>query len=757
MNGPPNPPQQPGPPPQPQPQPVQPTPERAEVNPDNQPAREGSAEPVATEASNDTRVGGSRDNYRHLVSETGNMTHRNQVAATAQENLSLGVAAGRDVRADHLIGQQTINTYYGRDPGQDIHPGPLPGRIAIAVERAFVGAIEIHALSDAHKDRQSFILRAPSGRGRMAAAVKLMQYRGVSQIYLLASDVDLTQFTNVDDNSGYILCDPVVPPRAGALHAIAPLLVQHKAHLVITMTSQTSLREEDLRDFVVPLTTVPTHSDVLLAHLELYLDSRERAGNICARTEFGSLIDEIAAQDPPMRRIAEFARLIAEVVGDALDPDIVQVREQLARRAAEDFEIWFDNLDTEERANAIALAVLNGLPYEYVTEATHTLHRLFARPTAIPVGGGGGQAYLYAQPIPEHFAEPRRGRLQKLQAMVESKRIPGDYGETETEIVRYVSSVFPRQVIKRAWSEFMIQPLLIEWLGRLVEHPAEPVRIQAATMLGFISLDSYDYVSHTVFERWAHSKNRLLREAVAHALHVPADEARLRPSVTRMVHGWIGVDEDDDPLARASAVRAYGYSLGRAEPDASLRVLRKMALVDDIRVAVAIGETMAQLLIDNEERVHAILLTLQQWLDDYDREATAHLAFAIVAAGLDAIVPVTDNEARSTWPALLWLAARDPLVGGGLAEVWYHILRQSSYFPRQAEDLLFTWAQMVETSPLGCETLATLVAGICHGDPAARDYVLVECDTWIESDVLTPTPQARTAIRAKLTNEVYAR
>ena len=81
---------------------------------------------------------------------------------------------------------------------------------------------------------------------------------------------------------------------------------------------------------------------------------------------------------------AELAEAIAEEAdraGAADGFDVLHIKAWRSRRGAEDFDIWFAGLgDTRTRSFAIALAVLNGLPYDAVAKAARALYRKFDTP-----------------------------------------------------------------------------------------------------------------------------------------------------------------------------------------------------------------------------------------------------------------------------------------------------------------------------------------------------------------------------------------
>jgi hypothetical protein len=748
------------PPPNPSPTVGAPGPAHGKPAPKTPPGPAGTPPPSPTEtpaagATGDPSLASNSAGFRRAFNDAGSVSDRQKLTDSANEALHVGnvLNGGTSVHGD-LIGQ--LFQFGPRDA--PVRPGELPRRLAEAAAHAYAGADELIKALEPFADRRVLIFCAPPGRGKLNAAIRVLQERKVKQVMLLRPDESLERLSQPTGDTGYILCDPSPGSvlSAHAVNTLRPLLENHSCHLVVTVSDSAPLGEEDLLDLTVPLPVAPRHADVLGAHLAWLLP--ERATALLADDRLTGLVTRLFQDDTPLRQAGELAQVIADVHRDTGDVDFAEVARRVNHRAEQAFAIWFDQLDAENRLHAIALAVLNGLPSEFVMEAVRSLRRRIEPgvPSLVADGSKGPGGPLTLRAAPDPFRMPRQKRLADLHAVVERRDVRGTHGVTRAETLRYADPSYAKRVLQRAWAEYTAQRVLLDWIGELVVHPADPVRIWAATAVGILATESFEYISRVVLDPWARSKSPRRRNAVAQALHVPADDPELRPVIYRMVREWLdalAVSEDGDldtetgepdRRAQATVARAYGSSLGRGDPDGALAVLHRLALADDIRVAVAVAESLAELVLaDDNSLAEPILAMILQWLrdDDAEREGTGHLAFLVLAANLliDQPAPEPGEPVRS-WPLLLWMVEKNPALRYGIAAIWYHLLGQSSFFPQQAEDVLHQWAVRVDLDERGRQTLAAMLRTVCENDPGLRDLLLAEIDRWTAGeDIRTPT------------------
>ena len=127
---------------------------------------------------------------------------------------------------------------------------------------------------------------------------------------------------------------------------------------------------------------------------------------------------------------ADLAEAIAaewDTSDDEHEFDIKRIESWKSQRGAEDFDIWFADLgDTRTRSFAIALAVLNGLPYDAVAKGARELYRRFDKPPYLLMASADDVQPERLRP----FRTSRREWLHKLQAQIRETKIHGPYGHS---------------------------------------------------------------------------------------------------------------------------------------------------------------------------------------------------------------------------------------------------------------------------------------------------------------------------------------
>ena len=290
---------------------------------------------------------------------------------------------------------------------------------------------------------------------------------------------------------------------------------------------------------------------------------------------------------------ADLAEAIAaewDTSDDEHEFDIKRIESWKSQRGAEDFDIWFADLgDTRSRSFAIALAVLNGLPYDAVAKGARELYRRFDKPPYLLMASADDVQPERLRP----FRTSRREWLHKLRARIAETKIQGPYGQSRAEMVEYRDPDYAVKVIRRAWSDFEVQDVLLAWLGELADDPSEQPRIFAGMALGGLAAWSFDTFCSSMLESWATGQHW----AVVRRWPTPCGSSSRTPAcagrATALILAWYA---SSSPFAQATAARAYGVAYGPLDPRAAFEALDRLTVVDDIRVATAIGDSVADLL-----------------------------------------------------------------------------------------------------------------------------------------------------------------
>jgi hypothetical protein len=625
------------------------------------------------------------------------------------------------------------------------------------VQQAFVDPEGWDELREQFGKRRTVILRGTPGHGRTAMAVRLLMSTSTEVMYDLDPRVDLNRLAEqieqdqhgggtVQRGAGFLLCQPghVAALHGRALRDLDDALTEADSRLVLTVGPDMRLADEELIEYLVELPVAPSYRQIVERHLEWRLGGERAAQELLARAEVQRILDEFLSEVTSCEEAALLAFVVSEEAGDTIS--FARVRERMARRSLDAFDTWFEDLrDVDLRSFAIALAALDGLPYEDVARAAEMLRRRLDPPaqvlTASPDSG---------QPAGrDHFRIPRRQMLELLRATVVETELRRPYGWVPSQAVAYKDRSYPWAVLSQAWHGYQIHDVLLDWLTELAEEPSDPVLVQVATTLGVLSTFSFHHLLTAVLLKWAGSEELHKREAVAYALRVPAADERLRGSVTRMVNLWFG--SVHDPALQATAARVHGVGLADVDTEASLAALDRLARHADYKVDVAIGYSFIDLLLSDAALFAPMVLrTLLRWFDSPERADTARLIFLMVAKDL-----VTDRvvggsgAAPVTWPGLLHLAHDSPGLRDLLVQTWYRVLNEGSYLDL-AEGVVDGWAGQAEGDGELLEAFARMVRAVGTADPRARE-ILRRCATrWCSDDNLFPLPKAAHAVEAVL-------
>ncbi|TDC62422.1 hypothetical protein [Streptomyces hainanensis] len=621
------------------------------------------------------------------------------------------------------------------------------------------------------------ILRGAPGTGKTAMAVRLLlaATAGGGPVYHLDSDVDVSSLAALLENDGgqgggiergvgFLLDRPtdVANLDRSAVAALQSALDNAGAWLVVTV-STTGIADSELLPGSVEVTERPDPRSVVDAHL------RHRLGDhtatwLLARADVGTLLADFLGAESACKQAADLADALCdeyEYQRETEDGelDLGPIRRRHARIEAEEFEIWAENLrDPAARATAIALAVLNSLPRENIARAARSLRR---RLTADPSQGTYSQL---SAPGPEGrspraggpFGTPRRTQLPRLRA----RALPKPDGEPG-ELLEYIDVTFPAKVVRQAWSEYEVQDEILDWLGELVTDPDEEVRVYAAAALGVVAGVSFPYLRDRLFQHWAHSKNAQHRNAVAYALSVAARDPWVARHVTSLVEGWYA--DRTRPLAQATAARVHGLRAaggvaagggttgGVATGADAVEFLSRLTVVDHVTVAVAVGQSLTDLLAEDRELTPLVLGALCDRARDHASAPAALLCFLIVAAQLT-VVPGDLGIAGAMapeWPALLCLADQRDTLRDSFVWLWRQALGQAD-FHAEAEQVLRAWAALAERDPKLRELLLRLVHALAHHDPRLRRILGRYATDWVHPDDLAPLPQLAEAVQRQL-------
>jgi hypothetical protein len=651
-------------------------------------------------------------------------------AVTVQRRLR--EAAGMLLRGD-VAGVDKLVFLVG-----DREPAPLRELSHLRQEQvrhAFVKPERWRDTLAAASGRQLIVLTGEPGRGRTTAGVSWLQTTETGPIYQLDRHTDLRRFATwlaADGPSGgFVLTDPV--DALDGLDQIAAALDKRDARMVITHPSGGG-------DHIVGLGAAPPPAAILERHL------RWRLGTDAERALADPAIRELAAEDPTAADPADLALAIAQQYdGGPLDADRLRHRQT----GHDDVAVWFAGLpDVRTRSLAIALAALNGLSYESVLRAAARLTELLDGPPQVVAPASP----MLQPPWHDPFDRARPDRLRVLRARTRQVTVQGTFGRTPTEIVEYADEGRPGALLEHVWHSYGMHRPLLAWLAEVAHDADTDVRIWAGTTLGLYATYAYDLVWTSVLQRMTSAESRTTRDVVAYALRVPAAEARTMPLVRRVsnrLHGNAG-----QPLGQACGARVRALGFGPNGIEAVLEKLDRLAILDDYRIATAIGDSLGDLMAqDVDTRAPIVLGHLAGWFEDRRRNRTAQWVFHEMANALrtDIDYPKTDAARPSyvTWPSLLLFADQRPELRPLLIGMLGRVLNTGE-FPGRVNDAMDNWASWAESYDDVLLAFVRLLTAVAALSPRTRTLVLRHTARWLHVEELFPLPVTAHAVEKAL-------
>ncbi|MDF3290716.1 hypothetical protein [Streptomyces silvisoli] len=689
----------------------------------------GSADAPEPEGGEDDERVGSGDDASEATGQLGQGTQRHGHLRHASANIG----------ADFVGGDKYVFLLGGRRE----RLRPVSPLLVERVRFAFEPPPQWDETRESLRQRRLILLRGAAGHGKTAAAVRLLIGMGDGPIYHLERSVDFGSLierlengfgeADIEPGTGFLLDKPddITNLRGELFQSLETALLGAKATMVVTVEA-TELADSELLSHVVDLPALESTLGVVSRYLGWKLGGPASV-ELLEHPEVKALIDSCLGTSS-CKAAADLASALCDEYQSG-ELSVNRIRARLDRLEAEDFEIWAEGLaDPALRCFAIALAVLNGLPQEYIAEAARALH------ARLDADAGSGQPdAAYRDP----FAWPRRKLLTRLRA----HRTTADAHDEDADTLEYLDPEYPRSVLRHAWHEYAIQHVLLDWFGDLVKSPVGQVRIYAAMALGGLLPKSWGYLQDRVLRRWSLAKDARLRDAVAYVLLAAGGTERLHPQIGAITAAWYA--DRSRPLGQATAARIHGLCPGGMDPHESVRALMRLATVDHVKVSVAVGDAFADLVAGDDRLAPTVLSALWDGIYDNRARPTCLLAFLIVATSL---VVETATEGPEGWPVLLHLATVTEPVQQPLVLLWREALGDDS-LNREAQQVLRGWAGIAERDAGLRPVLLDLLAGVVHGDVRCGRIVRRCAQEWVDRDNLAPLTATAGAVHHMLLRE----
>ncbi|MFC4063499.1 hypothetical protein [Actinoplanes subglobosus] len=628
------------------------------------------------------------------------------------------------VEGDFVAGDK--NVYYLGKGKRRVRMPRLAPQVEDPARSAFAEPGDWAQLQEGFSSRNAAVLVAPSGFGGTTVATRLLIDAGNEPIYDLDATLDLRLFADlVEDGdpekripeAGFLLRVPRSPTAlSGAeLQKVERLLSRVSARLIVVTGPDARLGDDEVLDLRLELKEPPAHRLIFENHLRERMGSRN--GQILEQDGLSAMVDDLLSPDLHRRRAAHLAAFIQQKERDGI-VDLAAVQDLMEQRDTDDFTIWFDNLfDRGDGQFIVALAVLDGLPFEDVLESSKKLAR--------DLGATARQKGKYWN------------RLAELRACtVQTYARNGAFGRTVVPAITYKDGAYPRKIIEHFWRRGGRNEGFLRWLTNLSSDSVHsPIGIRAASTLGRLSLLNFDHLYRKVFLPWSGEESRKRRDVVALALRAPASTKRTTANVVRLIDDWHGLQ--GDPRRQATAARAYGMALRDEDPHLLLDRLGRLAVVSNDEVVAAVGESLSELIGRNYGRLAPMVLReLANWRHNYRREhAVVH---GFLAATSNLVAEVRDDQPEGTpvlWPTLLLLADQNPQLRDDLCDLWACALT-SWTVPGGGQQALTHWAVMAERDGGARQALTYLLGAVSQTDDRTQRIVRRIATEWASPDHL---------------------
>ncbi len=629
-----------------------------------------------------------------------------------------------------VTGSVGVSPLSGTAPG--VRCWPVSNEILTVLASTFVPSSVQEILVQTVRDRRVAVLRAAENWGRSTAVLCTFHQLGLAEkagsakpggqpapsgrdphgdngprtVYRLDIDpgIDLRRFdpSNLPHQAALLLEDP---PQAGVrtlgasqFEIIRSALERIGSYLVLTVRTGTLLAE-DLGDLVVEGGEPPPPLEVLARHLahRTRTDPAATHERLHANDEIINIIREATQDGPHTAAVANLAGLLSRWGEQAAG--LERVAEAARRHSAAGLRSWLARLSPAEFGLAVALAVVNGLPYRELSRVaarlTSGLHDAGLVPVdAVPLiasqhatgpcrtGQPDGDARTGLRPDtvgPGGLGDPagtgwlgpgQSEIIARLRAETTDFPEQTGHGVVRGEGIRYIDDTYPRRVLEWVWREHVgVQPVVLAWIQQLCSDRSFPVRIRAATAAGLISTFDFDTVRRRLWLTWSESDARQQRVAVVAGLRVPSATPDLVDHVGRMLSDWCA--HTRSPWRLWTAARAWGAAVGLGSPARALAALTDLAAVPeppsgraDRAGGLALHRAVSQSIFElfegaGVELRRSVVDMLATWVtDDEPRRRRAGVLCFIQLAYDATVVPdaadgrFTDSPEVLPWPAL---------------------------------------------------------------------------------------------------------
>ena len=650
--------------------------------------------------------------------------------------------------------------------GWNVFAGPVSGRdtdigvggtsvLTRAVSQRTVSELaEVYVSSAGYPDLQEalehtnlVILRVSRQWGGTSAAIcALSRLKGISEIELDGA-LGALPVEKLPKEHGFIVKDLSPHQRlqlkARDITALDDRLAKRRAKLVVVIDADSRFADLGMSRFIVQLTSPPPASQVVESHMNHLLGSTMEIGDLLKTAEIREMLESIRDDAFDVQMLVELAGDLAAVAAGI--GTVEESLENFEERSKQDLEAWLDGIeDPEQLALVYALAVFNGLSYEAVKRAASVLVATW-RPESEEAASKHGPRTRMV----------RSKRLQEARAKTWPQVRTTRYGLADVEVAGFVDEQYPARILRHVMQAYDDdQGPVLTWLAAMTEDVEVPVRVQAASAIGYLGRFAFDTIRRDILVPWAGSGRGDERENTVTALAVLAQHPPTTVRTLRLVHEWCGKQAG---ALRLTAARALGSSVGSVVPGGPDKLLRSLAEKAEPDLAVAIGRSLRELIgVADLPRKLELLDLLDLWSRESRRSGCLPAAIAgfLGATNLWTIITVGDEHFRL--PLLLHITGLvsigDAATPGDdstqtaarmkAASLWGQALIASG-FDKAVRRALRSWAWSAERVPALRAALASLLVETASISDRHARLVMYQARTWRDDDQLAPDLAAR--------------
>ncbi len=248
-------------------------------------------------------------------------------------------------------------------------------------------------------------------------------------------------------------------------------------------------------------------------------------------------------------------------------PDVEAFQHAEALRRARIMLRGSSELEATPRAQSFIVggAVLDGVAVSRVIDASHRLALLFEQ---VNDSARTSDRSLFAEPLRRwlHHVELTGSEKESTQSLRSDAGNEAGLS-SKVKVVRMSEPMMAGVLLEVIWNEYdRARRPVLQWLVELCASRDETVRVLAALAVGKLAALDFEIIDERIFRSWSQDKN--YGQVLAWALESVVVDGRLSRRVLDLLQTWA---TGSDFQQRATAIRAYGTSIGARNPKDAIK------------------------------------------------------------------------------------------------------------------------------------------------------------------------------------------